>query len=424
MASQTPRTRISHFSRNATTSLILLLLVVSCTFSSRRNPADGDTGLLSFFADAFSPASFPHPYQHRPRIPVPIQQQQQQQQQQRGNEQRSIRVGGRIRRPLGASIPFFVDVDNRGLGNPDNDEDRAPAFLIECISQTEPSGDAIYKTISNLCIDVFFKELLDPSGKGRVNFVKEWQINYLKNLQAADLERRRDRYETTNEMFLAYEVKRTTDVTDVLSRPLLMEEELKGAYNMEGLSSSSSPDAKGNQKRIIIDNDNGGGGGDCFVRGDLLGFVEITQRPYGLGKATESSPSDMASVLEGFSFNERPMRPVLTNLAVNKAARQYGIGSKLLEACEEHVRNGWDMNEIVLEVEDYNTKGLEFYRQRGYEVLFSDPASRRYDIQGFWLNKVRCRREIMRKVFSKFDKRPTNLMESADSLIRRIVGSF
>eukprot|EP00536_Pseudo-nitzschia_multiseries_P014974 jgi/Psemu1/291753/fgenesh1_pg.796_\ len=309
-----------------------------------------------------------------------------------------------------------MDVD-RGLGNAE-DGVKTPAFIIESISQTEPSGDAIYKTISNLCIDVFFKELLDPSGKGRVNFLKEWQINYLKNLQAADLERRRDRYETTNEMFLAYEVKRTTGTTDVLSQPLLMEEELRGAYNIEGLSSSSNAKANGNKK--FMDD----GSGDCFVRGDLLGFVEITQRPYGLGQAVESSSSDTASVLEGFSFNERPMRPVLTNLAVLKAARQYGIGSKLVEACEEHVRNGWNMNEIVLEVEDYNTKGLEFYRQRGYEVLFSDPASRRYDIQGFWLNKVRCRREIMRKVFSKFDKRPTSLFESADSLIRRIVGSF
>lgn len=304
-----------------------------------------------------------------------------------------------------------------------DDEVPSPAFVIESISQTDPSGDAIFKTISNLCIDVFFKELLDPSGKGRVNFLKEWQINYLKTLQAADLERRRNRHENTNEMFLAYEVKRTTGMADAFSQPLLMEEELKGAYNTDGLPSRMSGkngNGKNRQNEFIDDGDDS----DCYVRGDLLGFVEITQRPYGLGQPVESSSSDMASVIEDFSFNERPMRPVLTNLAVLKAARQYGIGSKLLEACEEHVRTGWNMNEIVLEVEDYNTKGLEFYRQRGYDVLFSDPASRRYDIEGFWLNKVRCRREIMRKVFGKFDKRPISLMESADNLIRRIVGSF
>ncbi|VEU41341.1 unnamed protein product [Pseudo-nitzschia multistriata] len=224
-------------------------------------------------------------------------------------------------------------------------------------------------------------------------------------------------------MFLAYEVKRTTGVTDVLSQPLLMEDELEGAYNMDGLRSLPAQEQAGTSRNPAGGRDDS----ECYVRGDLLGFVEITQRPYGLGQATESSSessSDVASVLEGFSFNERPMRPILTNLAVLKAARKYGIGSKLLEACEEHVRKGWNMNEIVLEVEDYNTKGLEFYRQRGYEVLFSDPASRRYDIEGFWLNKVRCRREIMRKVFSKFDKRPASLVESADSLIRRIVASF
>jgi hypothetical protein len=57
------------------------------------------------------------------------------------------------------------------------------------------------------------------------------------------------------------------------------------------------------------------------------------------------------------------------------------------------------MNEIILEVEDYNIQALEFYRKRGYDVLFSDPASRRYDVQGLWLRKVRCRRDVMRKVF-------------------------
>mmetsp|Transcript_8145 Transcript_8145/g.17560 ORF Transcript_8145/g.17560 Transcript_8145/m.17560 type:complete len:417 (+) Transcript_8145:272-1522(+) len=409
--SQMPSRRIPCFYYDGTTCLIVMLVLLVSYLPSFQMHSSIDSGrrVSPFVANAFSPSPHRHhPYQQRRRI---IERQKEDQ-----NSNIQIVPASRRIRPLGATIPFFMDVD-RSLETADDDV-TAPPFLIESISKQKPSGDAIYKTISNLCIDVFFKELLDPSGKGRVNLLKEWQINYLKNLQSADLERRRDRYEATNEMFLAYEVKRTTGTTDVLSQPLLMEEELKGAFNMHRLSSRKSDK---NGKNKFIDD---GGDSDCYVRGDLLGFVEITQRPYGLGQAVESSSSDMTSVLEGFSFNERPMRPVLTNLAVLKAARKYGIGSKLLEACEEYVRIGWNMNEIVLEVEDYNTKGLEFYRQRGYEVLFSDPASRRYDIEGFWLNKVRCRREIMRKVFGKFEKQPTSLFESADNLIRRIVGNF
>ena len=120
-----------------------------------------------------------------------------------------------------------------------------------------------------------------------------------------------------------------------------------------------------------------------FVRGGLLGFCEITQRPYGLG--------------EGIATGADPVRPILTNLAVSRKARTLGIGSKLLDRCERHVARNWNMNEIVLEVEDYNTQALNFYVKRGYEVLYADPASRRFDVGGLVLRKVRCTRQILRK---------------------------
>jgi ribosomal protein S18 acetylase RimI-like enzyme len=252
------------------------------------------------------------------------------------------------------------------------------------------------------------------------SWLKECQISYLKNLQAADLERRRNRCPVTNEMFLAYEVRKTEGMTEVLSQPLLMDEELEAAYNLNN--------NKNNKNNLKNDDDT------CYVRGELLGFVEITQRSYGLGEVaaaatieSSSSSPPLSNLMEGLSSltKERQMRPVLTNLAVLKDSRKYGIGSKLLDACEEHIVDNWKMNEIILEVEDYNDGGLEFYKRRGYEVLFSDPASRRYDIQGFWLSKVRCRRDIMRKVI---ENKPTNLIiEGADSFFRRIrdtVGSF
>ena len=146
-------------------------------------------------------------------------------------------------------------------------------------------------------------------------------------------------------------------------------------------------------------------------------FVEVTQRPYGLGTTTtttmnssSSSSSSGGGLLSAMAAAgpSSNTRPVLTNLAVLKRFRGCGIGSKLLEACEEHVVRDWNMNEIVLEVEDYNDSGLSFYKRKGYTVLFSDPASRRFDIQGFWLNKVRCRRDIMRKAL---DRKPTSIMK-------------
>jgi ribosomal protein S18 acetylase RimI-like enzyme len=251
------------------------------------------------------------------------------------------------------------------------------------------------------------------------SFVKELQIGYLKNLQAADLQRRRERFKDTNEMFLAYEVKKVSGTsTAMLTQPLLLDDELKNdVHNL---------DTK--KKGIIRNDDFDIDNDDYYVRGDLLGFVEITQRPYGLGSssALESSSSSEKEIVttEEYStslsgagiINDRPMRPVLTNLAVLKGARRSGIGSKLVDACEKHVRKDWNMNEIILEVEDYNTKGLEFYQKAGFDVLFSDPASRRYDIDsGLWLKKVRCRREIMRKVYNN---RQLNLMESADNILR------
>jgi hypothetical protein len=78
--------------------------------------------------------------------------------------------------PLCAVIPFYAnDVteeanQNNNNNNENNNDTDSPAFIIESISRTPfvEGSDEIYKTIANLCIDVFFRELLDPTGKGNV----------------------------------------------------------------------------------------------------------------------------------------------------------------------------------------------------------------------------------------------------------------
>eukprot|EP00980_Cylindrotheca_fusiformis_P031436 scaffold26366_cov117-Cylindrotheca_fusiformis.AAC.7 len=246
-------------------------------------------------------------------------------------------------------------------------EDQGIPYVIERISR-KPSDD-LFRDIAEMCINVFFKEQLNAKPEDRLAPWKEAQISYLKNLQTADLRRRRRIYPETNEMFLAYEVLPVESETTAMEKPLILD--LEQVQNMPRTKNSGE-----------------------YVRGELIGFCEITQRPYGLGRA------------EGALYDDEPappIRPILTNLAVKQGVRKYGIGSKLLDQCEQHVAEGWKLGEIVLEVEDYNTRALEFYANRDYKMLFDDPASRRFDVGGIVLRKVRCTRKVFRKVLSEVE---------------------
>ena len=225
-------------------------------------------------------------------------------------------------------------------------------------------------------------------------------------LQAGDLRRRRQRYPNSNKMLIVYEVLPTNNNSGLWKRqPLILD--LDQVQNLASDVRNS---------------------GQEFVKGRPLGFCEITQRPYGLGGRIRDDGSNKKKkndeVNSENNENDAPtslqqklrkrqerlqkqkqkqvitMRPVLTNLAVSLKARKSGIGSKLVEECEQHVMKRWNQKEIILEVEDFNEKALNFYKKRGYNVLFSDPASRRYDVTGVLLKKIRCTREIMRKSLS------------------------
>jgi len=125
-----------------------------------------------------------------------------------------------------------------------------------------------------------------------------------------------------------------------------------------------------------------------FVKDQVIGFVEVTEKQFGLGTQ--------------ISEHKRDLRPVLTNLAVHPSFRKAGVGSQLLQACEVIVSQQWkDHDEIVLEVEDDNPKALAFYDKRGYEIVFEDPASRRYDVNGFFLQKKQCTKICMRKALGE-----------------------
>jgi ribosomal protein S18 acetylase RimI-like enzyme len=248
--------------------------------------------------------------------------------------------------------------------------DEAIPFVIERLG--DKSSDSVFKEISEMCIEVFFN---DGEPGRKIPFWKEWQLNYLRALQQADLRRRRNRNPNTNMMFVARRVVPAT--ADSFRRtPLILD--LENVVNL--------PRSKG--------------GSNDYVRGQVLGFVEVTQRPYGLGESKVGFDEESKINLRKSDFYEK--RPILTNLSVDYDARKSGLGSRLVDICEQEVLRDWNMKEIILEVEDDNMNALRFYQKRGYRVLFEDPASRQYDVSGLWLKQVRCSRQVMYKRLNGF----------------------
>ena len=122
--------------------------------------------------------------------------------------------------------------------------------------------------------------------------------------------------------------------------------------------------------------------------GEVLGFCEVTARPFGLGTADALLPD-----------GKNKTRPIITNLAVRADARRSGLGKSLVRAVEEDIRTCWDdaYDEVVLQVEEDNIGGQRFYEKLGFETLFADPSCRRYDTNGIFLQQVRATKICMRK---------------------------
>jgi len=224
---------------------------------------------------------------------------------------------------------------------------------------------------------------------------KEIQLKYLRALQQSDLKVRRQKHAQTNVMFVARRAVALEEEDDKVnswarSRPLLLNN--NAIYNLQPYQQQR------NNKGID------------YVSGEVLGFVEVTLRPYGLGQAGTSSAA--AEDLLGSSTNElwmydgaqpqspQRLRPILTNLSVQYEARQSGVATRLMELCEDYVQRAWYKSEIILEVEDDNYRALRFYQKRGYRIVQQDPTNRRYDTNGLFLRQLRCNRMILQKRLS------------------------
>lgn len=89
-------------------------------------------------------------------------------------------------------------------------------------------------------------------------------------------------------------------------------------------------------------------------------------------------------------------RPVLSNLAVRENRRRRGIGSLLMQECENAAQR-WGFTEVVLQVEEDNREARALYQALGYRELFTDRTARRYDTSGFFLRNVRTAKTTLSK---------------------------
>mmetsp|Transcript_11492 Transcript_11492/g.33870 ORF Transcript_11492/g.33870 Transcript_11492/m.33870 type:complete len:374 (-) Transcript_11492:108-1229(-) len=274
-----------------------------------------------------------------------------------------------------------------------SDQSGKIAFIVDRI---EGRAEELIGSVSDMCIEVFFNK------EGNLTPWKGLQLAYLRRMQYSDL-RFRSLGATSKPgyMFVAREVVPVRSEAEVTEDDLISDE-----------NSIQNVDVSNGEIR-------------GWTRGDVLGFVEITEKRFGLGEEYDGADDDTfesqrsgdasnanevcseekvkLGKTSGLGSDGSTVRPFLSNLSVREDARRSGVGSALVESCEEAVLTWPDKQytEIVLQVEQDNPSAQLFYEKRGYDVLFADPACRRFDTTGFILRQVPTTKVAMRKDFSK-----------------------
>jgi len=281
-------------------------------------------------------------------------------------------------------------------------------FVVQQLKGQPLKDDA--DQISSIVISVFFQEEAErlPENRSMGSITKPLILAYLKNLQFGDVRGKKYMLGNgiNNSMFVARRVvpvgEGVVGLEDSLTLSELAEQSSVGAtkgkiYNKDQLSDSKFG----------------------YATGDILGFVDVTEKNFGLpgdnkksedeSKDNNSSNDDEGgtiissgeSMLVTSNKGRKSLRPVLTNLSVKQEARCSGVGSALVDSCESVVmeRSEWsrDYFEMVLEVEEENEAAQRFYEKRSYVAMYSDPSSRRYDTSGLLLNNVRTTKICYRK---------------------------
>ena len=294
------------------------------------------------------------------------------------------------------------DVRDGGGGvEGDCDDRRRVPFVIQNIGRGK--RDEI-EEIVRLCIDVFFNDDKrgDDRGSGRTMTTnmntmttpwKEMQLAYLRNFQTGDiLARNAFRKDQLVDLIVARRVYPVIDGTDASTTT-------NGRIVGDGGDVIDDVGRICNADALPIASS---ASGTTFYRtGEIIGYCEVSEKNFGLG---DNYDNDNGSRSRSHSRSRRTkdgngsMRPYLSNLSVVECARGSGIGSELLDACVQAVRD-WNANhtEIVLQVEEDNPNAIQFYKRRGWEFVFADPTCRRYDTSGIFLRETRVTKYAMVK---------------------------
>lgn len=221
------------------------------------------------------------------------------------------------------------------------------------------------KELSRLCVDVFFNDQTSASPEDirptqRVTPWKAVQLAYLRNAQAGDiLTRNAFKKNERVDIIIARQVHNSW-VYNIDTKNARYVQDGEQVYNREELSTSYDP--------------------ATLVLGDIIGYCEVIEKNFGLGEKLSSGKTV----------------PYLANLSVSKYTRKSGVGSKLLDASEEVVRE-WKAGykTMVLQVEQDNTDAIQFYKKRGWKFVYADPTCRRFDTSGFFLKESRVTKYAM-----------------------------
>jgi len=259
-------------------------------------------------------------------------------------------------------------------------------YVIMKLDQSEgrASLSEQIEEISAMCIEVFFNPDNRSEGDNECPRMtapwKELQLAYLRNVQGGDLNIRARGLSLSggkrkNEMFVVRRVYHTSQKRSSKKRSVRLDD----VVNADSLMS-------------LLEE-----GGEIFA-GDVIGFGEVTSKPFGLGAGDEGYPA-----LAGTDT----IRPIITNLAVREDCRRFGLGKALVDTICESVTKweGFGFNEVVLQVEEDNAGGIKFYNKLGFEIVFTDQTCRRYDTSGIFLKQSRiakiCMKKDIRKLSSK-----------------------
>lgn len=253
---------------------------------------------------------------------------------------------------------------------------RRVPFIIQNIGRGETHEiDEIVK----LCINVFFNdeekidERNDSNGR-RKQIITPWkamQLAYLRRFQTGDiLARNTFRQDQKVNLIIARTLHPVASGTIINRNRKELIFDVREIFNADDLISTD-------------------GGGTSYAAGEIVGYCEVSEKNFGLGENFE---------VGRWQDKTKKSRPYFSNLSVVPNARQSGVGGALLNACEDAVRN-WNANhtEIVLQVEEDNQIAIQFYRKRGWEIVFADPTCRRYDTSGFFLKESRITKYAMIK---------------------------